>query len=514
MDSRQANVLETLPAEITRSVAFELHPRDLATLLCCSRSLRASFDGLADMTFVTRHLRRHYRFIPPTVKGGKPLNDRKIRKLRRLPFMHLPLEYAIAFLTTLEEVSNFSSIVTPLGLPDDHVIRRGDCYGFAPREQFPKEFVDWLTRTIIAALERGLMPLAERPVSWVCYFSAWLDSPDLFRFAMARLFLGQKVEWSRVDDTAAALEDPSFFVEDYDDDDDYFDKLRLSWFLHEALMDSIAEGADSLLQVILQHPLTERKEMIAFTHTALTAACEASKDVGVLRLLLQSGYDVNERDGYEATALMCATSIAQVELLLESGADPLRSDYQGFNALHLFIGCGLGVEAVKLVLDRASKVAGRRAFWDFVNAEAGIGRHIKTPLMMATMKCPLLVQLLLENHACVVWLDPRERTAIDFLFTKRCKRLGDKRLEIARLLFQHLVYDRDDYDWYIHALVAKMWRTKQTDLLDVLMDFGRLREILYDSDHEEEDVVILPDDNTSDEESSNGDGDSDESDEE
>ncbi|KAJ3097220.1 hypothetical protein HDU96_000462 [Phlyctochytrium bullatum] len=230
-----------------------------------------------------------------------------VRALRRLPFMHLPIEYAVAFLVTLGQDQSISAIVTPLGLPAFRLIRSRNCVGLALREQLPREFVEWLTKTMIAALERDLIPLAGRTVLWVYYFSAWLDSPDFFRFATARLLLGKEVNWSRVDDTASVLDDNSIFTENKE-------KLNLSYFLHNTLIDAITESADSLSQLILQLPLTCRNHLIPYSNTPLTATCEARRDASFLRLLLQAGYDVNAEDGHQNTPLLSARSIALVEI--------------------------------------------------------------------------------------------------------------------------------------------------------------------------------------------------------
>ncbi|KAJ3112767.1 hypothetical protein HDU96_004182 [Phlyctochytrium bullatum] len=510
MNAREANGLEALPAEIMRMVALELHPRDLATLLCCSRVLRNSFNNLADMSFASSHLRRHYHFIAHFVdpkKDGKRMDPHNIRTLRRLPFMHLPLEYTTAFIVTLGEERSFSAIVTPLGLPADRVVRRGTWLGLALRDQLPREFVEWLTRTMIAALERDLIPLAERSASWVYYFSAWLDSPNFFRFATARLLLGQEVDWSRVDDTASVLDDDSIFLENEED-------VELSDFVNETLIDAIGEGAESLVKLLMHHRHVAKDDLIAFCLTPLTAACEAAAvgEVGLLPLLLEAGFDVNAEDGFRSRALLCATSVAQVELLLHSGADPLAKDDEGFNALHLFIKRGLGVEGVKMVLDRASEVTDSTAFCEFVNARGK--RDRKTPLMNAVLTDPRLVQLLLDNGARLLRQDHRGRRAMEFLFTRRCKWLNEKRLEVARVLFQRLAETPKTVPrWYIEGFIEECFGRKDLELLDVMRAFEELRGLLDGFVEEDEDVDFDLDSSTSDDDSLDGFGESDSEDE-
>ncbi|KAJ3112527.1 hypothetical protein HDU96_004467 [Phlyctochytrium bullatum] len=494
MNSGEASGLEGLPAEIMRMVALELHPRDFATLLCCSHSLRTSFDGLADISFASRHLRRHYRFIPQIADmhgDGDMMDSSDIRKLRRLPFMHLPIEYAVAFIATLGEEKSFSWIVTPLGLPARGLVRRGEWMGLAPREQLPPEFVGWLKGTVIKALERGLIPLAERPALWVYYFSAWLDSPDLFRFATARLLSGQEVDWSRVDETASVLDDDDSVVVE---NDEY---LNLSYFVTGTLIDAIGEGAESLVRLLMHHRHVAKDGLIAFTHTPLTAACEASPrgGVGLLPLLLEAGFDVNAEDGYRRTALLRARSVAQVELLLRSGADPLVKDGEGFNALHLCMDSGLGVEAVEMVLERAAEVADKRAFREFVNAQGK--RERKTPLMNAVLTCPAVVQLLLESNAHLLRRDRRGRTAMDYLFTRRCKWLREKRFEVARVLFRRLAEAPTTFPrWYIEGFIEECFRRRELKLLEVMRGFEELRGMFEGFVEEEE---FDPESSTSDE---------------
>ena len=96
-------------------------------------------------------------------------------------------------------------------------------------------------------------------------------------------------------------------------------------------------GSEPIVRVLIESGAEVNKED-QIQQTALHRAVRVPNNINVVRLLLESGAEVNKEDRYQRAALHEAVQVRHdsnvVRLLVENGADPFKRDRMGRTPLH------------------------------------------------------------------------------------------------------------------------------------------------------------------------------------
>ena len=195
-------------------------------------------------------------------------------------------------------------------------------------------------------------------------------------------------------------------------------------------------GADGLIRKLLQEPL-DVNAIDPFLRSALFHAIEA-ENLATVRLLIETGADLNMRDRNEVTPLSLALWLGIkeiIDILLERGADvhvknwghettlmwAVRSRYANENTVSLLLGQGVDVNALDMYKDtalhcsvRLDRVAIAKLLLDHGAEVDALDYNGESSLVTATKSnSPEMVNLLLRYGANPMLGDKAGKTALN-----------------------------------------------------------------------------------------------------